>query len=996
MAHRIEISPSGRAACKTCGKAIAKGELRLGEEYASQFGSDGAALRWHHLACGAQSLPAVLRAAMDTYAGDIPNRAELDAVMNNEAKTPKKVTSGALPTADLAPTSRAKCIQCNATIAKGSVRIAVEREIDTGSFATKAAGYLHPQCAQEWAAQDLEDFIAQVQANTALDALPPPFGATNTQSTETPAPTQKTSPKPKAKPANAVPDFGALSGKKISALAEKLAPLNNDSKADSVFNKSKIDWGERSPLSWHMAAYGLLPPSHPAILNRLGESALDASAELVFAVLPKIGKPPRDWAELSPGWPFVADAIALRAFQLDRARLEALVESVPRPVRTGIQLVRGRHGASVPEADRSAVLAGLARAEAHGYGISRTRSAHRSWLSMKALGDDGKITEPYGTVFDLARHFGSTDAWLDALADACRGGHFDTIEWVTDGLARLPLSVMVAVLAKKSFSSDAAHDRRLAALLEARNDAPEALIEAALAIDREDYPGNYLREDILVLALAKLETLGRPAPAGIEDAMGWERIQNVWSPWRDFDVMRAAYRNALNALGPTRTLALAQKRIDRGYNRSQSVTFLGVHYDETMVREVLAGLEDYADYALFAVLGTKALPLFVEAMEADPPKGSTREKRRSILRRAIQGVVALEARAGRVTDEVYDKYLSCETDESYWQEELKKSLVEALGGLSEARRETTLDRLFAETKQPERAFYGVFTVQSLAYRERAARVLVKRFGEVIDRATLQLGLQALGPHGLAAFRAAVLTENPDPKVFQELARAFGENDVKALREACGVTEEKPLERLLRLARERVATGASSTRIYLLERANHEDLGEAVSPPRPGSFSRARGEGAGDRATLGLGEREHVITVDLEEIPELKEFYPNARALALYADNPDFGDAWQDAMLVELSAETPAPQGGNVISLVPVEVPHDIFDYEIAKSDPVLKELRGLVFNRPGYALGEPMFIQEGDCGGTFIMQIAEQIADLNLGDSGSLYVFDDTVFMQCY
>ena len=63
---------------------------------------------------------------------------------------------------------------------------------------------------------------------------------------------------------------------------------------------------------------------------------------------------------------------------------------------------------------------------------------------------------------------------------------------------------------------------------------------------------------------------------------------------------------------------------------------------------------------------------------------------------------------------------------------------------------------------------------------------------------------------------------------------------------------------------------------------------------------------------------------------------------------------------------------------------------------MLKEIRGLVFNQPGYVLGEPMYIQEDEGDFDFVMQLAEQIGGLNLGDSGSLYVFEHGSFMQCY
>lgn len=182
MEHRIEVAPSGRATCKTCNKTIAKGELRLGEQYPSQFGSDGFATRWHHLPCSAQKIPEVLAAAMKSYAGEIPGRAELEAALSAPPKGgAKKAASAALPSADLAPTGRAKCIHCAATIEKGSVRVGVEREVDTGAFVTKGPGYLHPACVKSWAEAEwpdgLEDLVEKVRGNTALETLPAPFDA---------------------------------------------------------------------------------------------------------------------------------------------------------------------------------------------------------------------------------------------------------------------------------------------------------------------------------------------------------------------------------------------------------------------------------------------------------------------------------------------------------------------------------------------------------------------------------------------------------------------------------------------------------------------------------------------------------------------------------------------------------------------------------------------------------------------------------------------------
>lgn len=147
MANMIEEAKSGRASCRTCKKTIAKGELRLGVETMTQF-SDTPSMQWHHLPCAAGKLPAELKEALATYEGEVPDREGLDKAMD-EAIKKGNAKPGGFPFVDKAPTGRAKCMQCEEPIAKGSFRVAVEREVDTGAFTTRSAGYLHPACVAE-------------------------------------------------------------------------------------------------------------------------------------------------------------------------------------------------------------------------------------------------------------------------------------------------------------------------------------------------------------------------------------------------------------------------------------------------------------------------------------------------------------------------------------------------------------------------------------------------------------------------------------------------------------------------------------------------------------------------------------------------------------------------------------------------------------------------------------------------------------------------------
>jgi hypothetical protein len=148
---KIEASPSGRAACRGCKKPIPKGDLRFAESYVVP-GTDSMGNRYWHLLCAAEKVAGHLKPVLETYTDPIPERAALEAAMS------KSASKGDLPLphVDRAPTSRAKCIVCDAPIEKGSFRIAVERQVDTGTFVTRGPGYFHPACAASWTEENLE------------------------------------------------------------------------------------------------------------------------------------------------------------------------------------------------------------------------------------------------------------------------------------------------------------------------------------------------------------------------------------------------------------------------------------------------------------------------------------------------------------------------------------------------------------------------------------------------------------------------------------------------------------------------------------------------------------------------------------------------------------------------------------------------------------------------------------------------------------------------
>jgi len=154
----IEVAKTGRARCRSCRQAVEKGSLRFGEEQPSAFG-EGMQWGWYHLLCAARKRPGPLRSALAGFPGEIPGREELEQAL---AEAEQKAIT--LPYAEHAPTGRSKCLGCSESIAKGALRVAVEREVEVGSMVRSGAGYLHPACAPQHG--DLPDLLGQLRRNS--------------------------------------------------------------------------------------------------------------------------------------------------------------------------------------------------------------------------------------------------------------------------------------------------------------------------------------------------------------------------------------------------------------------------------------------------------------------------------------------------------------------------------------------------------------------------------------------------------------------------------------------------------------------------------------------------------------------------------------------------------------------------------------------------------------------------------------------------------------
>jgi hypothetical protein len=139
----IQAAPTGRAKCKGCGNAIAKGELRFGETGPNSFG-EGEATTWFHLACAALMRPEKLQPVLETTTEELAERAWLTETARVGIEHPRLPR---LLRAERASSGRAHCRSCRELIAKGDWRFALQM-FEEGR--PTPIGTIHVSCAEAY------------------------------------------------------------------------------------------------------------------------------------------------------------------------------------------------------------------------------------------------------------------------------------------------------------------------------------------------------------------------------------------------------------------------------------------------------------------------------------------------------------------------------------------------------------------------------------------------------------------------------------------------------------------------------------------------------------------------------------------------------------------------------------------------------------------------------------------------------------------------------
>ena len=147
--HRLEIelSPSGRAKCRGCGRRIEKGELRFGERIPNPF-AEGETTLWFHPLCAAYKRPEPLLETLGQAVESVPASEPLERAARGSFGHRRLP---GIDGAERSPSGKANCRNCRQPIARGDWRIRL-RIYEEGLF--PPAGFVHLSCRKTYLETD--------------------------------------------------------------------------------------------------------------------------------------------------------------------------------------------------------------------------------------------------------------------------------------------------------------------------------------------------------------------------------------------------------------------------------------------------------------------------------------------------------------------------------------------------------------------------------------------------------------------------------------------------------------------------------------------------------------------------------------------------------------------------------------------------------------------------------------------------------------------------
>lgn len=857
--------------------------------------------------------------------------------------------------------------------------------------------------------------------------------------------------------------FGDVTEKQLRALGPKLDKLRdiNGFKHNDLLWKHTHDAGG---LLWHLVRHGLTLVSVQSrgSLRILGESLPEwlTAADIVAALkrLPlDMGALDKgqaaNYTMLTPGVLADVDPMIVRAYLLDRAALLAAREELPAHLQLAIDFVRRRAGEAIDPQASAASHAHLVQ-----YHMEHSLTLH---IDVPRIAD-GKPVEARLTdeaeVQALAGLFAPPDAWAEQVKAwlLARVAEFRsrTDDLTRKALVAMPLLTLAEVI--YLFGDGWWSPRLVLAALDARADAPANLFAAANLLaaegtapfrvtvpqikkveparggadedeDDEDrggddeYGGEYdeygatdgeeaveeeeprealgtdervrsLAEILTVVGIERAARAGEAVPPEVDARFDLDRVFESDPEY----VVRL--RAALTAIGRTRAHAVIRRVLAKEFFYNKAGAILDLHFEPGLVEQGLKRMNEgkYApDAGLLAFCEPAIVPALIKA-QAEAPTGKDL-LHAAALGEAILYILARASAAGKAWDPGLDAQIQLDRVRFSYGGSKVEPVLAMLDRLPIERYVTVLGANLGRCKEDPWRLVRVLRADTPpALIETIVQATIAR------RSTLESGglgdrLRKLGKAIVEPLLRALAEVPAENSLMRALEHALDPEAFAAVKAGLGKAIETPEQELRRLA---ASVKGPKLRIYRLRRGEAAPAADSVG--RIGGTPRGVPEAAVPR--FEDEPMEHVITLDLQQFPELAARRPGVRALSLYLPDPGNAEHHESGALVwvreeELSAAPGSTEGAATIVVEAFEVPAAIFEVESGSElEAAAQRVRSIVYGSAGYVLGGPLWLQDGPAGGdpSFLFQFDESLCHINLGDSGVMYVFEGHMTWQCH
>lgn len=837
-----------------------------------------------------------------------------------------------------------------------------------------------------------------------------------------------------------------LTEKRRQSLAKQMRSKSSSYAKLKVVEKACPVWQARHRLLWDLVAKGDYDAgSDPELWYELAQNLFGVTAAEVVALLRSIQELPEGHGYL-PGWPAALDRIVCTVYQREPEALDAALESFSAPVQHGLKLVLRRFGKLGRDAfDPAEMARQLAKTHIEHYGLGTLTSngsfilwPERAGLEEHPVG--AHSDRPPERVFDeLIELFTTREHWRKACLEVALARDYDTSPWKAAEAWRAASTPDELFHLIRTLGSPKIQLYRVLDTLRPDDD-PATWLPVADRLAAADFSGRITADRLMCAAMLKLHRQGKPVDEELLRHFQFDGFEYGYGSgygemFEGEEVVRAVL-----ALFPKPTARrLIEQTLTQEYPNDHALPFLDEHLDDEMWALVQAYVEkqlERNDLVLSQWLLMGRGFGRMEGMETallerlETSAEATEGQVRDLFRWCGLHVLAGMARRGQRWDSRWDGFLDfhlvSHKDDYDYVHYVQPTLREALAGLPPERAESVWRAsLRPDARFAARPFGAIDVVFSPAVAEEAARFLAAHHAafKMPYHNTVGDGLRGLGERARLLVEALARHEGLSGTVVGWLKGALNADQVDAWIAAAQpaggsapLTEEAPHEKLARLSQAYFeAYGASRARetIYLLTRQDEAPAGLSKVGGLPVGVTRKSWP-----KRRGKTPMTHLWTLDLAELPKLRARLGDgsARLLQLFVEDPDDNEAYSPyneqtrvVLVGEEALEAGEPEGDWVdeleaqeargVAIHEVEVPSGAFSvgYDDEGDEAVaLRDIRSAIYRTSCRALGEPLWLQGEEEGGGFLLQFDEGFADVNLGDCGVMYVFDDTAFWQCH